>query len=282
MRNTGKTRRPKSTDSRRKAGSGDLSEKKALEALGLELYSVIRRSLTRFGIPTSHQKLLVERALRPNKKVPTVSASVLDKYLRLSDLVAAWQLTPGYIDPDGNPRVLNIRGPGPTFEKLTRQFLPAMPLDNAVALACTVANVGTLSGDKVAIYGDMMINTAKTTDSCLAQAIQQIARLLDTCIYNANQPFKGRGRMERTVVRVIPVSDFGEFQEELRPQIQDLCERVERTLALRASRATTSRQKPCEAGMGIFLFCNSNTKRDPKLATSPDRYSYVDSKGLTA
>ncbi len=86
-----------------------------------------------------------------------------------------------------HPRVLKMEGDGATFEALARRFLPGVPLADVVALACRTANVGTLPGGRIALYGDTMVNLTKRRDGVLAQNIMHVRQIFDTCLYNAQR-----------------------------------------------------------------------------------------------
>ena len=89
-----------------------------------------------------------------------------------------------YLDSDGKPRVLAIAGPGATFESLARRFLPNMPLEEVVALACENSEVVTRPGDKIALLGSILVKLGESREKYLAHAIRQIDQLLQTLLHN--------------------------------------------------------------------------------------------------
>ena len=75
----------------------------------------------------------------------------------------AWRVRAGDFILMNAPNVptKKIEGNGATFESLAKRFLPGVPLADVVALACRTANVGTLPGGRIALYGDTMVNLSK-------------------------------------------------------------------------------------------------------------------------
>jgi hypothetical protein len=251
---TRKKARKSSTVVRRKGRIAANSGNVHLEALALELFSVVRNTLAHHGLGPTQQKLLFQHSLRL-RHAPKVSASLLAQFRALADLLAAWHGEVPYLDSDGKPRVLNIKGRGATFESLARQFLPNKALADVVALACRVADVGTLPGDRIALYGDIMVNFSGNAESALAQAIYHATQVFNTGMHNvARTRADGTGRrLERTVHRTIVASDFDKLQSAIRPQVHDLCDRMERLLRSSA-KSGKAKQKLGTAGMGVYLY----------------------------
>jgi hypothetical protein len=230
-----------------------------IEPLALELFSVIRSTLAHYGVNPGEQKRLFQRSL-PIKNAPRVSASVLAQFRALGDLIATWHGEVPYLDVDGNPRVLNIKGRGATFESLAHEFLPKMSLDEVIELACRCAHVGTLPGGRIALYGDIMVNFSENAENVLAQAIYHATQLFSTGMHNvARTHADGTGRrLERMVYRSIVASDFEKLQSAIRPQVHDLCDRMDRLFQSSAKRGKT-KKKLGTAGMGIYMYFDDSS-----------------------
>ena len=248
-----------------------LSGRAALESLALELYGVIRAALKKYGLSPSEQRRLFGQSQRLSRIKP-VSVTLLDQIRPLGDLLTTWFEEVPYVDSAGKPRVLKIEGRGATFESLARRFLPGMTLGEVVALACRTANVGTLPGGRIALYGDTMVNLSKSRDAVLAQNITHMKQIFDTCLYNANRRPDDDlpGRLERIVCHVISAKEFEKFQGEIGGQLHDLCERADRLLKSGAERSARDKQPRGQAGMGIYIYYNGPMKhrvhdrRDPE------------------
>jgi hypothetical protein len=245
---------PQSTSVRGNRRDSANSKNTQIDPLALELLGVVRNALAHYGLTPGQQLRLFQRSIRA-KTVPKVSASRLSQFRALADLLATWHGEVPYLDADGKPRVLNIRGRGATFESLARQFLPKKSLSDVVGLACRTANVGTLPGDRIALYGDIMVNFSSNAESVLAQAICHATQVFRTGIHNAARTHAdGTGRrLERTVHRTIVAGDFEKLQSAIRPQVHDLCDRMDRLLRSSAKSGKT-KQKLGTAGMGIYLY----------------------------
>ena len=258
---TRKKARAKPTRGARKPGRARLPEKTPLEPLALELYGVVRAALTKYGLSASEQKRLFARTHR-SSAVKRVSGPVLHQFRGLGDLISTWLEEMPYVDEAGKPKVLNIQGRGATFESLARQFLPQKPLADVVALACGNANVGTLPGGRIALYGDTMVDVSKNREVAMAQTILHIKQIFETCLHNVQtaRDDAALGRLERIVDHVISAEDFEKFQKAIRPQLHDMCERVDRLLRSSASRRPQGKKKMGSAGIGLYVYYDGAMK----------------------
>jgi hypothetical protein len=170
-----------------------------------------------------------------------------------------------YVDAAGKPKVLDIQGRGATFESLARQFLPQKPLADVVELACGNASVGTLPGGRIALFGDTMVDVSKNREVALAQTILHIRQIFETCLHNVQtaRDDVALGRLERIVDHVISAEDFEKFQKAIRPQLHDLCERVDRLLKSSAKKSPKGQQKRGSAGIGLYVYYDGEMKRVP-------------------
>lgn len=244
-----------------KAARATLSDRAALEALTLELYGLIRAALKQYGVSPGEQKKFFAQSQR-RSDIRHASVELLGQIRPLSDLLTTWFEDTPYVDSVGAPRVLKIEGQGATFESLARRFLPGLPVADVVALACHNANVGTLPGGRIALYGDAMVNLSKNRDGVLAQNILHVRQIFDTCLYNAcRDPDDDKpGRQERIVTHLLSTMEFAKFQGEVRGQLHDLCERFDRLLKSAAERSTRQKQPRGQAGIGIYVYYNGSTK----------------------
>ncbi len=246
----------------RRAARATLSGHDALEALALELYGVIRAALKGYGLSPREQIKLFGQSQR-GSGIKQVSVALLDRIRPLSDLLTCWCEELPYVDAAGVPRVLKIEGEGATFEALAGRFLPAMPLAEVVALACRTANVGTLPGGRIALYGDTMVNLSRNPDCVLAQNIVHVRQIFDTCLYNAHRDLDDEtpGRLERIVSHVLSTTEFEKFQGGVRGQLHDVCERIDRLLKSAAERSARQNQPRGVAGIGLYIYYNGPTKQ---------------------
>jgi hypothetical protein len=247
-----------------KGHSGTGRANLSLESLVLELFGVVRRALTTYGVTPAQQKRLFGQSQRATLK--RVSSSMLEQFRGVGDLVSTWRQELPYVDEAGQPRVLDITGRGATFQTLARRYLPTLPLAEGVTLACRTASVGVLAGGRIALYGDTMVNLSTDTVGALAQNISHIRQIFDTCLYNLRTPrdHPGLGRIERVVGHQISACEFVKFQRSIRPQIHDLCERVDRVLKSHTRRSPRGKGSVGNAGMGIYVYYDGEMKHVKK------------------
>lgn len=244
-----------------KAARASLSGRAALDALALELHGIIRAVLTQYGLSPKEQEKVFAQSQRKSRTKPA-SAALLEQIRRLSDLLTTWFEDAPYVDSVGAPRILKIEGEHATFETLAKQFLPGVPLDEVVALACRTANVGILPEGRIALYGDAFVKFPRNHDGVLAQGIMHVRQIFDTCLYNAQRdPDDDKpGRQERIVTHLLSAMEFAKFQGEVRGQLHDLCERFDRLLKSAAERSLRQKQPRAHAGIGIYVYYNGSKR----------------------
>jgi hypothetical protein len=230
------------------------SPSKVREDLAVELYTLARLGLHRFGLTRAEQRRALERSWHL-RAAPHVSGPLLRDALSLSALLLEWSRSPQYVDAKGTPRVLAIRGPGDTFETLARQFLPNLPLNNVIDMACATTEVYKLPKDRIALVGDSMVNLARSNERSLAHAVRQTDQLLETSIHNAKlKPHQlAQGRMQRLVIGVISRAEWQDLMQELRPQIGDLLARVESFVERRRPRNRKELKAATAVSVSVYV-----------------------------
>ena len=241
------------------AASGGLAV--TLEPLALELYGIIRAALTQYGLSSARQRQLFAKSERKGA-AHRVSARLLYQYRCLGDLLSTWMEESPYIDSATKPKILPIRGRGATFERLAKKYLPDKSLEAVVALALRTANVGTLEGNRIALYGDTMVNFAKLPESLLSQMVLHVCQVVDTCRHNAERSPEDPTlpRLERLVHHAIGPREFDDFQRAMRPQLHDICEKADRLLKSHARRGRGSPRARGHGGIGIYVYYDGTVK----------------------
>jgi hypothetical protein len=222
--------------------------------LGVEICALLRLALPNFGFSAAD----VERAWTSSRGLtaaPRVSGPLMRDTVALGALLLEWSREAPYRDAKGKPEVLDIQGPGVTFESLVAKHLPAMPLKQAVRMACDTAEVARRPGNKIALLGSIMVSVARANDNLyLAHAIQQVDQLLKTSVHNRRITGKKRdkGRMQRTVTGIISRANYESFMRELRPQIYDLLKRVDSSVE--RWQPTTARELESATTVSVVVF----------------------------
>ena len=223
------------------------------EDLAVELYTLVRLALGELGVTRVQQRQALERSRRL-KAPPKVSGQTLRAGLGVGSILLEWSRRAPYLDSEGKPRVLSISGPGATFESLARRFLPQLPLEEVVALACENAEVVTRPGNRIALLGSILVKLGDSRERYLAHAIRQIDQLLQTLLHNwrvrRNSP--EIGRMERVVIGVISRANFKPFMDELRPQIYDLLMRVDSSIERNQPKSARSLRDATAVSVSVY------------------------------
>jgi len=226
-----------------------------LEDLATELYGVVHTALEKFGVSKKTRDRAISRSLKA-PRVPRVSGLVLRDLNFLGELTLAWKTESPYTDEEGFPRVLDLHGTQASFESLARRFFPKKSLPFVVDLACKHADVTAMRSGRIALLGSSVVNTnvANSTPHALAQLVRQIDQLLLTSTYNYHVARSGKGtrRFERMCHAIISRTRFDGLMQELRPQMNDLLERVD-SLFRQDAVENSSRNGRCVANVGIYV-----------------------------
>jgi hypothetical protein len=197
-----------------------------------ELYAVVRRALGRLGVSSALQKQAVLRAFKRGKP-PYASGRARKRAQGMGDLIMFWRNDPGYRGPDGGPLTLPVRGEGVSFESLAHRFLPELSVDAALKFVIKHAEVTPRFGGRIALTGSSTVNIANSRTLSLATAVRHV----DYVLRSVNEGHRRSGEhnmakdFERFLSTPVPKELYDEAVKRLRPQINDLLERTEATLA---------------------------------------------------
>ncbi len=245
---------PISRNLKRTSGAGKSSAPHTAEDLAVELYTLVRLALGELGVTQAQQRRAIDRSGHL-KAPPSVSGRILRTQWGVSAILLEWSRKASYLHSDGKPRVLAIAGPGATFESLARRFLPNVPLQEVVALACEHSEVVTRPGNRIALLGSILVKLGESKEKYLAHAIRQIDQLLQTLLHNRRIQRKraGTGRMERLVIGIISRANFKPLMRELRPQIYDLLLRVDSSIERYQPKTARSLRDASAVSVSVYV-----------------------------
>jgi hypothetical protein len=245
---------PRYSQRRRLSRGQSQNEAQTHDDLAVEYCALFRLALLGFGFSAKGVGRALRRATQLTE-APRVSGPLMRDSMALGAMLLEWSREAPYLDAKGKPKVLDIQGSGVTFESLVAKHLPAMPLKQAVRMACDTAEVARRPGNKIALLGSIMVSVARANDNLyLAHAIQQVDQLLKTSLHNRRVAGKKRdkGRMERMVTGIISRAQYQSLMRELRPQIYDLLQRVDSSVKHR--QATTARALQNATAVSVVVF----------------------------
>jgi hypothetical protein len=228
-----------------------------MTGLSLEAYNVITDAVRAMGASPKEQGEALRLALKGKRRLRP-SQTVLKNELAISLIVETWRRDALYTQSDGAPKVLAVRGKGATLESLVKRFAPQLSLDAAVDMLCTQCEVRSIKGDKIALVGDPVHFMKKTPATSLAWMIGQVRRLAGTCVFNAAIPIhkRGTGRFERRVSGALNPAQYAVWSQQVRQQLQETSDRVEKGLGPQDPKRLTGNEKVC--GIGLFIFVDDD------------------------
>jgi len=247
------TKKPIRRRRRLAAAIGRPRDRELMRSLTREMWHVFIDTGAELGLSRKDQSDAFERAFSGNKR-PRPSQALINRTLALGDLLSTWRRDKRYTGSDGSPRVLPIHGKGATLESLARKFVPTMPLREVVEIICSRGEVTRYKGERVALVGSSVVIHAKTPEVTLATLVTGFRHFAETVIYNAAIPaeIRGTGRFERQVTGIISEKTFRNYSRAIRPQLQDLCDRVDEGLNRKNESSVRKSGRTC--GVWLFVF----------------------------
>ena len=251
--------------------AGAQSGSTAIEDLATELFALVRRHLTQFGLNTEAQREAFDRS-DPNSPQP-VSGGIMRDVWGLAELITEWSRAPEYLNANGQPKILKLKGPGPSFEALVNRFLPSKSVAEAVDMAQQSTEIELVPRARIALIGSIFVTAALARETLLAHTVRHVDYLLGTLTRNAALPPEDRvskGYMERMTLGVIRKDAMADFVKQLRPQIYELLMQFDTAVEQRAPRNAEEASRSTAAAIGVYIAEEADWSRtgvDPKAIT---------------
>jgi hypothetical protein len=218
-----------------------------------ELHHIVLDVGSALGVSLEDRYRAIELAKKDKKRLRP-SQSTLEPLAAISRLLSTWRRDRRYTRPDGTPRVLSITGKGPSLESLARKHVPTIPVYELADMLCQNAEVMRLKDDTIALVGSAVLIMPKTFEMTLASLVLRFRHLSENIVYNAGIPaeVKATGWFERVVTGVLSEKNFRKFAQSIRPQLQDLCDRVDAAMQAPSHDGASAKGKKC--GIHLYVF----------------------------
>ena len=229
------------------------ADRRDLYTVAQELCQVMAEAMTQTGLSKKEQREVFRRAITQKTTSDRAAKTLLGRSHAVADLLSYWQKNERYVDSEGSPRVLPIRGRGATLESLARRFVPDMRVGDLVTAIVRHGEVLRVKGDKVALVGTIMLVTPSTPELTLAAVTLNAQRLVRTILYNHSLPERQRatrGHFQRYATGVLTAQEFKQWLPRIRPDLQKYTAASESSLRL----ADSKRPRGKRSGVGIFIF----------------------------
>jgi len=184
------------------------------------------------------------------------SLEILDRYMRIGSMLNRWRRDKRYLTAAGTPKVIPIRGRGASFETLAQKLAPAIPIETLVECICQHGDATRSSKDRLALIGSNVLIYKRTPQMTMSALNDNFRSLSSTTLRNMKIPqgLKGTGNFQRIVKGWLTKKDFRRFAKDIRPQLQDLCNVVEREID--DGEGQSGSKKSC--GMSLYIFQNGD------------------------
>jgi hypothetical protein len=223
-------------------------------ALGCELLAVCLEMLTQHGLTRSELSRLRRLPLSKRAGIPA-STKLFNDISDMGRLVSQWADSPEYVDTEGRPKVLPLKGPGPSFAALATRYFPGRSLKELVEIGIATKVLERVGSDKVGHLGACVLLTGKPI-LLLGHAVRSIRWFLATASHNSGDlgPH-ATAWPERQAFAELSEDDFEEFLGFVRQPIINFSEMCNRWLMARSGRGRGRGRK-------IFLGAQAYVFRD--------------------
>ena len=222
--------------------------------LGQELLGVCASGLKSFRADAGPN---VTAGLRAFGRTATYARQLLADAGSAAMLHTRWQREADYVDEEGQPRIIAVRGKAPSFEALCRQCHLGRQSERLLALACQFRLCSRVGPHRLAYHCDVLLMTGHPT-LMLARAVTTIERFLRTCAYNARPGRKVSASLgDRTTEVDLSPEEFARLSKATRRFLSSFIESTDRQLLAGVARDNRNRRSPRSrrrSGVTAFVF----------------------------
>jgi hypothetical protein len=216
------------------------------------MLGVCGAGFARFGVKADRRTLAFLKSLPRRPKYALQMLADADK---LSQMHTQWHRRSGYFDGDGQPKVIPVSGPAPSYEALCVDCGVRRGRERLLSLALSLRMCSYVGGKRLACLSEISLFTG-VVPLMFARAVVTIDRLLKTSAFNAK---RGRTLSEswadRTAFVELSEAEFLEFAAGMRTRVHDLIESSDRQLLAAAARDKSARAPRCRvSGISAFVF----------------------------
>lgn len=209
-------------------------------ALGREMAGILAHALSQFRACPPELRAI------QSVKTAAVARELLEDIGKAARLHTRWQTEAAYLDKDGHPRKIPMRGPRPSFEALCLECGLGDERDILLSAALQFG-LSTRSGrNTLSHVSDVALLTGNST-LMLARGVLVIERFLRTVCHNAKVArTSGTSRGDITTQVRLSDEEFKRLSKDTRRFLGDFIEATDRRLLGAAAR--DQREKRPEAG----------------------------------
>ena len=249
-----KRRIPRAKPQRKLRWPMDSRERAIRDTLARELLGVCISALESYGLNRRRLMELAEDAASGDRSTPATTKALQDIYW-MGELISDWAESAEYLDSEGRPQVIRIKGRGVSLNSLVHKFFGGRSVEEILKLGCQTQVMERIGHDKVARFNSCVMFTGNPLLT-LAHSARSIRRFLRSASYNAWTPNDPAHSLpEQTAFNAVPEEDFPEFVRVMREQISSILEMGNRWLTSRAiARRQSGSGKKVTMGIQAFVF----------------------------
>jgi hypothetical protein len=246
-----RAKRPAPSKARRRPSPRQGSD--ALPTALTQTLRVVLRHFSKRGVTQAQLQRAVEDAIKTfDQPVPRSDSPVLAAMQGRIDLLATWHRDPRFLDDDGKPRALPIKG-SPSLTELLDLHLPQ---ESRRGLPQRLAVEGAIrrAGQNRWLPSKRTLIVRSDSSSALLRLPGQIDSFLSTLLHNGQARGKSARRLERTVfIDRLPMELLAAFDQQTQRLGGQLIDEMDNWLIRRE--ATESQfSTSARAGVSVFAF----------------------------
>jgi Family of unknown function (DUF6502) len=254
------------------------AKKSVLPPRGIGYSREFLERLARILVRTGHspKKLVQEfREVCGDLKEPRTDwdPSFLEYLADLPHVIAHWHADPQYLDSDGNPAPLRLRGHGRNLATLVARVLPGRDVGAVIDSLMRLRGIRRRGPMYVPTNRQLILNNQG--ESARVHGLMALLGILRTLEHNVS-PGNSRGKiLERTAVNPrFPVRALPEFHRRLERLAADFLWSADGNMRRREARSTS--EPAIRLGVGVFAFedplvTGTRKSTQPQQATAARR-----------
>ena len=133
-------------------------ERAIRDTLARELLGVCMSALESYGLSQRRLTELAKDAASGDRSTPATTKALQDIYW-MGELISEWAESADYLDSEGRPQVLRIKGRGVSLNSLVHKFFGGRSLEEILKLGCQTQVMERIGHDKVARFNSCVMFT---------------------------------------------------------------------------------------------------------------------------
>lgn len=210
------------------------------------------------GISASQLAAMSEQAINELQTLPDVPLSSISarQALACCDVVLKWRRDCRFLDGDGQPNALMIKGSSPSFFELAARAAPESNPSELLEIMVQLGVAKLVGASTVELISTSVVACPGKEATTIASesVLEHICGFLGSVEYNVfDKPSRAKGKFERACYAWVPRKYVPVLEQLVNSRGQDFVDVIDEWLS-RRSEARTSTEDSVLVGAGAYVF----------------------------